>query len=56
MADNFYPSIPDPGLWADLILVAHALIVCFVVLGQLMTLPGWLRLPPTRRQPRAQQF
>lgn len=43
MTDGIYQSIPHPGLWADLILVAHALIVCFVIGGQLMIMFGWSR-------------
>lgn len=43
MTDDIYQSIPHPGLMADLILVAHALIVCFVVGGQLIILVGWWR-------------
>jgi hypothetical protein len=41
MTGNIYQSIPAPGLWADLILVVHALIVCFVIVGQLLILAGW---------------
>lgn len=32
-----------PGLWADAILVLHAAVVAFVVLGQLVIIVGWLR-------------
>lgn len=41
MGDSIYRSIPYPGLWADLILVVHALIVVFVICGQLAILLGW---------------
>lgn len=43
MADDLYQSIPLPGLWADAILVVHALIVCFVVGGQALIMAGWWR-------------
>jgi len=43
VATNIYQSIPAPDLWADLILVIHALIVCFVLGGQVMILVGWRR-------------
>lgn len=43
MAADIYRSIPHPALWADAILVAHALIVCFVVGGQAAILLGWWR-------------
>jgi len=43
MTDDIYQSIPHPGLWADLILVVHALIVCYVIGAQLMIVLGWLR-------------
>ena len=43
MTGDIYQSIPAPGLWADLILVVHALIVCFVIVGQLLILAGWWR-------------
>lgn len=36
-------SVPHPALWADAILVVHALIVCFVVIGQLLVLIGGSR-------------
>lgn len=41
MADDIYHSIPNPGFWADLILLVHGLIVCFVIAGQAMILIGW---------------
>lgn len=41
MPDDIYHSIPHPALWADLILVVHALIVCFVIGGQLIIMVGW---------------
>ncbi|MFO7762576.1 MAG: DUF2784 domain-containing protein [Wenzhouxiangellaceae bacterium] len=41
MAEDIYHSIPHPGLWADLILIVHALIVCFVVSAQAVILVGW---------------
>jgi hypothetical protein len=40
-AADVYRSIPNPALWADAILVVHALIVCFVVAGQAAILLGW---------------
>ena len=43
MTGNIYQSIPAPGLRADVILVVHALIVCFVIVGQLLILAGWWR-------------
>lgn len=37
------PSLANPGFWADAILVVHALVVCFVVGGQVSILVGgWL--------------
>ena len=41
MGNDIYQSIPYPGLWADLILIVHALIVGFVIVGQLTILIGW---------------
>jgi len=43
MADEIYQSIPHPGLLADLILLVHALVVCFVIAGQVMILVGGWR-------------
>lgn len=43
MANTIYEAIPHPGLVADIILAAHALIVCFVVGGQVLILTGWWR-------------
>lgn len=43
MADDIYQSIPAPGLWADLILIVHALVVAFVLVAQAMILVGWWR-------------
>ena len=43
MASAFYDSVPHPGLWADLILVLHMLVVAFVIGGQLLILIGWWR-------------
>ena len=49
MTNTIYDSIPHPGLWADLILVVHVLIVTFVIAGQLLILIGawrgwpWIR-------------
>jgi hypothetical protein len=41
---GFYEAVEHPGLWADAILVAHALIVCFVIGGQAaILLGGWRR-------------
>lgn len=46
MAGSVFQSIPNPGFWADAILVAHALIVCFVLGGQLgILLGGWRGWP-----------
>ena len=41
MSNDIYRSIPYPGLWADLILIVHALVVMFVIVGQLAILIGW---------------
>ena len=41
MGNDIYRSIPYPGLWADLILIVHALVVMFVIVGQLAILIGW---------------
>lgn len=51
MAESIYQSFPYPGLWADLILVAHALIVCFVIGAQVVILAGWWRGWPWVRNP-----
>ncbi|MFU8832579.1 MAG: DUF2784 domain-containing protein [Wenzhouxiangella sp.] len=40
---NIYEQIPNPGLMADIVLVAHALIVVFVIVGQALILIGWAR-------------
>ena len=45
-------TLANPGFWADVILVAHALIVCFVVGGQgLILLGGWRGWPWVRNLP-----
>lgn len=41
MGSDIYQSIPYPDMWADLILVVHAMIVGFVIVGQLAILIGW---------------
>ncbi|MEE4280509.1 MAG: DUF2784 domain-containing protein [Pseudomonadales bacterium] len=41
--DSFINQLPMPGLLADLILLLHAGIVAFVLLGQLAILVGWFR-------------
>jgi hypothetical protein len=43
MSEDFLQSIPNPGLWADVLLVAHASIVCFVIGGLVAILLGWWR-------------
>jgi len=43
MIGDVYDSIPHPGMFADLILVVHALIVGFVIGGQALILVGWWR-------------
>lgn len=43
MGADFYQSIPNPALWADAILVVHALIVVFVIVGQALILVGGWR-------------
>jgi glucan phosphoethanolaminetransferase (alkaline phosphatase superfamily) len=43
MGAGFYEAVPHPALWADALLVVHALIVCFVVGGQAAILLGWWR-------------
>jgi len=43
MPRDFYHSVPEPGLWADAILVLHVLIVFFVIAGQIAILSGWWR-------------
>ncbi len=40
---TIYEQIPHPGLVADIVLVAHALIVVFVIAGQALILIGWAR-------------
>ncbi len=41
--NHFLSQLPMPGLLADVILVVHALIVGFVVFGQLAFMVGWAR-------------
>ncbi len=36
-------AVPAPGLMADALLVLHALIVAFVIFGQVAILIGWAR-------------
>jgi polyferredoxin len=43
VSNSFIEQLPMPGLWADAILVLHAAVVAFVVLGQLVIIVGWLR-------------
>jgi len=40
---NLYQSLPFPGLLADLVLLVHAGIVAFVVVGQLLFIVGGCR-------------
>lgn len=40
---SIYESLPFPGVLADLVLLVHAAIVAFVVLGQLLFLIGGVR-------------
>ncbi|MEA5446025.1 DUF2784 domain-containing protein [Gammaproteobacteria bacterium AB-CW1] len=42
MNADIYQSIPAPGLWADVVLLIHAGIVLFAVLGQLLIMVGGL--------------
>ncbi len=37
----WYDRVPWPGVWADLMLALHVVIVLFLVLGQLLVLIGW---------------
>jgi hypothetical protein len=43
MGEGIFNAIPQPGFWADAILVLHALIVCFVIGGLVAILLGWWR-------------
>jgi uncharacterized protein DUF2784 len=43
LSNRLIEQLPMPGLWADAILILHAGIVAFVVLGQLVILVGWIR-------------
>jgi len=43
LSNRLVEQLPMPGLWADALLVLHAAIVAFVVLGQLVILVGWIR-------------
>ena len=43
MPASWIDSVPAPALAADAVLVVHALIVAFVVLGQAAVLVGWVR-------------
>lgn len=43
MGEGIFNAIPQPGFWADAILVLHALIVCFVIGGLIAILLGWWR-------------
>ena len=42
-AGNLYQSLPFPGLLADLVLLVHAAVVAFVVIGQALFIAGGLR-------------
>lgn len=49
MSEGWLEAIPNPGRWADAILVVHALIVCFVIGGLVaIVLGGWRRWAWTR--------
>jgi len=41
--DTLIGQLPMPGLLADIILMLHAGIVMFVVVGQILILVGWLQ-------------
>lgn len=43
MGEGIFNAIPQPGFWAEAILVLHALIVCFVIGGLVAILLGWWR-------------
>lgn len=43
MSPDFFESVPFPGLLADAVLIVHALVVAFVVVGQIVVLIGWAR-------------
>lgn len=43
MSDGLLAAIPAPGMVADLILVVHATIVAFVVIGQVLIMLGGMR-------------
>ena len=43
MENDIYQTLPAPGLLADLLLVIHAAIVAFVVVGQILFMTGGVR-------------
>lgn len=43
LSNSFVQQVPMPGLLADSILILHAAIVAFVVVGQLAIVAGWMR-------------
>lgn len=43
MSDSWLATIPAPGLMADLLLLGHAIIVAFVVIGQVLIMLGGVR-------------
>jgi hypothetical protein len=43
LSNSFVQQVPAPGLLADGILILHASIVAFVVVGQLAIVVGWVR-------------
>lgn len=48
-AQAWYDRVPNPGLWADVVMVVHAAIVLFVILGLFAVLVwGWLKNPGPR--------
>ncbi|XOV83505.1 MAG: DUF2784 domain-containing protein [bacterium] len=46
LSNRFIEQVPAPGLVADAILIVHAVIVAFVVIGQLAIMVGWIRRWP----------
>lgn len=54
MSQPWYQYLPNPGLWADIIMVVHALIIVFVIAMLAVTLIGgprgwqWVRSPALR--------
>lgn len=43
LSNSFVQQVPVPGLLADGVLILHAAIVAFVVVGQLAIVAGWMR-------------